>query len=69
VYVTYLSHGCCQVHEFNESLFNIVISFVSLVIVIFYCANTTAFMCLAGNFRKGSLGQIGLDNGLLHEKS
>jgi len=30
-------------HEYNESLFNIVISYVILVIVIFYCANIKAF--------------------------
>jgi len=26
------------------------------------------FICLTGNFRKASLGQIGLQNGSLHEK-
>jgi len=37
----------------NEPLFNIVISYVILVVLIFHCANTTAFHMPNWKFLKG----------------
>ena len=55
VYGTGLPHWCCHEHEFNKQVLvqhsDIVRYFI--VIVIFYCANTTAFYMFDWNFRKG----------------
>jgi len=59
VYGTCLPHCCYDVHAFNKCVFvkhsDILTYF--LVILIFYCANTTAFFIfLTGKFWKGSIG-------------
>ena len=55
VYGTGLFHWCCHVHQFNKWVLvqhsDIVRYFI--VIVIFYCANTTAFHMSDWKFSKG----------------
>jgi len=55
VYGTGLSHWCCHVHEFNKWVLvqhsDVVRYFI--VIVIFYCANTTAFHMSDWKFSEG----------------
>jgi len=49
-------------HEFEKRVFVQESDMVSyfFVIVIFYCASTTAFLCLTGNFRNGVI-RLNLD--------